>query len=84
MSGEPGQAPPGSAPPLRAQPLAEERSEAELPLPERLVRDFEPTLEQHLGDVAKAELVAQPPQHGEQHDVGRVLEIVEWRAPSAR
>ncbi len=41
------------------------------------MRHLEPALEQQLGDIAEAELVAQPPQHDEQHDVGRVLQIVE-------
>lgn len=39
--------------------------------------DLEATLEQQLGDVAKAELVAQPPEHGEEHGVGWILQIVE-------
>ncbi len=42
--------------------------------------DLEAALEQHLGDVAEAELVAEPPEHREQHDVGRMLELVERRA----
>ena len=39
-------------------------------------------VEQQLGDVAEAELVAQAPQHGEQDAVGRVVEIVEGRPGS--
>ena len=67
----------GAAPAPGAQLIREQRSEAELPLTDGLVRDFEPALEQQLGNIAEAELVAQTPQHGEQHDVGGVLEIVE-------
>jgi hypothetical protein len=44
------------------------------------VRHLKATLEQQLGDVTKAELVAQTPQHREQDHVRRVLEIVERRA----
>jgi len=46
------------------------------------VRDFEPTLEEQFGDISEAQLVAETPQHGEQHGVGGVLEVVEWRAGS--
>ena len=76
---------PGQSRPLRqgghprAQLLGEQRSEPELPLPYRLVGDLEPALEQHLGDVAEAELIAKAPQHGEEHEVGWVLEVVERR-----
>ena len=44
-----------------------------------LVRDLEPALQQQLGGIAEAELVAQARRYREEHDVGRVLEIVEWR-----
>ncbi len=30
----------------------------------------------HFGEVAQAELVAQPPQHDQQHEIGRVLEVI--------
>ena len=70
---------PGTAAPPGAELVGEQRREAELPASDRLVRDLESALEQQLGDVAEAELVAQAPQHGERHDVGRMLEIVEWR-----
>ena len=33
-------------------------------------------LEEHLGDVAEAQLVAQPPEHREHHDVGREPDLV--------
>ena len=60
-----------------AQPFPEQRREAKLPATNCFVRDLVAALQQQLRDFAKAELVAQPPQHGEQHDVGRVLELVE-------
>ena len=38
------------------------------------------SLEKQFGHIPEAELVPQSPQHREQHDVCRVLEIVEGRA----
>ena len=60
-----------------AEPFLQQRCEARLPATNGLVRDLVATLEQQLRDISGAELVAQPPQHGEQHDVGRVVELVE-------
>ena len=37
-------------------------------------------LEEQFGHVPEAELVPQAPQHGEEHEVRRVLAIVEGRA----
>ena len=67
----------GVAAPLRSPPIREQRGEADLPGADRLVADLEAALEEQLGDVPEAELIAETPEHGEQHDVGRVLEIVE-------
>ena len=58
----------------------QERRAAELPVPDRLVRDCVASLEQELDDVAEAERVPETPQHGEQDDIRRVLKIVERRA----
>ena len=44
------------------------------------MRDLEAALEEQLSDVAEAQLGAETPAHGEPHDVGRVLAIVEGRA----
>ena len=41
---------------------------------------LEAARQQQLGDIAEAELVAQPPPHGEEHEVRRVLELIERRA----
>ena len=49
---------------------------ARLPATNGLVGDLVAALEQQLRDISEAELVAQPPQHREQHDIGRVLEFV--------
>ena len=67
---------------LGPQLVGEERREAKLPRADRLVGNLEPALEQQLGDVPEAQLVAEPPQHREEHDVRRVLEIVEGCAGS--
>ncbi len=62
---------------LRSQPIREQRREAALPVPDRLVRDCVASLEQERDDVPEAERIAETPAHGEPHDVGRVLAIVE-------
>ena len=72
----------GAAASLLAQLICEPPSEPELPGTDGLVRDFEATFKQQLGDIAKAQLVAEAPQHREQHDVCRVLKLVERRAGS--
>ena len=45
--------------------------------PDRLVGDLDAALEEPLGAVPEAARIAETPAHGEQHDVGRVLAIVE-------
>ena len=62
---------------LGAEPFPQQRCEPRFPATNGLVRDLVATLEQQLRDISEAELVAQPPQHGEQHDVGRIVELVE-------
>ena len=59
------------------QPAGEQRREARFPVADGLVGDFIAALQQPFGDLTKAELVAQPPEHGYENDVGGVLEIVE-------
>src|SRR5262249_6927132 len=66
--------------PLGPQPVSEQRGEAGLPLAHRLVREDEAALEEHLGQVAQAQLVAQPPEDHQQDEVGRVLQVVVRRA----
>ena len=67
----------GVAAPLRAPPIREQRGEAALPGADRLVAALEAALEEPLGDVPDAALIAETPAHGEPHAVGRVLEIGE-------
>ena len=76
---------PGAAdatPPLRTEPLGEQRCEGRFPRADRLVCHLVAALEEYLGDVAEAQLVAQPPEHREHHDVGREPDLVEARAGS--
>ena len=61
----------------RAELLSDQRRESKLPHTNRLVGGDVATLQQQLGDVAEAQLVAQAPEHGEQYDVGRILQPVE-------
>ena len=58
---------------------ADQRCEAELPRADRLVCHGVAALKQEFGNVSQPELVAQPPEHGEQHDIGRELQFVERR-----
>ena len=75
--------------PLGTLPVREERREAELPVADRRVRHRIAAPKEQLGDIPEPELVLQAPDHGPQHNVRRVLEIVEGRtgplveAPSA-
>ena len=73
---------PHATPPLRTEPLGEQRCEGRFPRADRLVCHLVAALEEHLGDVAEAQLVAQPPEHREHHDVGREPDLVEARAGS--
>jgi len=43
------------------------------------VGEREAAREEHLGQVAQAEFVAKPPEHHEQGDVGRDLQMIEGR-----
>ena len=65
---------------LGAQALREQRSEALLPLPHGLMGEGEAAREEHLGQIAQAEFVAQPPEHDEQRAVGGDLQVVDGRA----
>ena len=65
------------AAPLRAPPIREQRGDAALPGADRLVAALAAALEEPLGDVPDAALIAETPAHGEPHDGGRVLEIGE-------
>ncbi len=39
--------------------------------------EYKPALQEHLGQIPQAQLVAQPPQHDEQDEIGGVFEEVE-------
>ena len=60
-----------------AEILTDHRRKTVLPGPYGLVADFESTLQEQLRHIAETELVSQPPEHGEQDDIGGELKIVE-------
>ena len=64
----------------RAELIADQWREAELPSTDGLVADGVAALQQKFGYVPQPELVAQTPEHGEQHDVRWELQFVEERA----
>jgi len=43
-----------------------------------LMRELEAPLQEHLGQIAQAQLVPKSPQHDEQDDIAGVFQIVEW------
>ena len=53
------------------------RRELGVPVPHRLVAEHEAAVEEHLAEVAQGQAVAQPPQHHQGDDVGRVLRPVQ-------
>ena len=63
----------------RAELIADQWREAELPGTDGLVADGVAALQQKFGHVPQPELVAEPSEHSEQHDVRQQLEIVEER-----
>ena len=65
---------------LGAEVLREQRGEACLPVADGLVGEHEAAGQEHLGEVAQAALVPEPPQDDEQDDIGRVLQVVGGRA----
>jgi hypothetical protein len=66
--------------PLVFKLLDHQWSEPELSDTDRLVADFEATLEEKFRDVSETEFVPKSPQYRHQDDVGRELEIVEGGA----
>ena len=65
---------------LCAQLRSEQRSEAELPSADGLVRDLETALEQRLGDIAEAQLVPQAQSTASSTMSVGYWRIVEWSA----
>jgi len=66
--------------PLGPQTVGQERGAAGLPVPDRLMAEGEAARQEQRGQVPQAALVAQPPQHDEQHAVGGILPMVVGRA----
>jgi hypothetical protein len=67
----------GLATPLGTQAVGDERGEPSFPIAHRLVGELEAAFEEHLGEVAQAQLVTQAPTDDEEDDVGGELEEVE-------
>ena len=66
---------------LDVSELRTQRSaKARFPISDRLMGEFKAALQEHLGEIAQAQLVAQTPEHDEQDDIGRVLQEVKGSA----
>ena len=60
--------------------ICHERGKARLRVSDCLVRELEAALENHLSQIAQAQLVPQSPQHGTEDDISGVFERVERRS----
>ncbi len=65
------------AAPLTPSLRGQQRRDQRLPLPHRLVSEDKAPLQDHLGQVPRAEIVAEPPKHHQEDAVGGHPEIVE-------
>jgi hypothetical protein len=65
------------AAPTATEFLSQSRREFRLPIPHRLVAEHDAADQEHLGEIAQAELVAQAPEHHERDDVARILRPVQ-------
>ncbi len=75
-------APASFAGPALAQALSQHRRQLGFPVTDRLVGEHEAPDQEHLCQIAQAQLVAQPPEDDQEHDVGRHLDPVQRRAGS--
>ncbi len=74
---------------LHSPVMCQQRSTACFPLTDSLVRKREAAFEEHVGEVAEAQLVAETPEDDQQHDIGGELKIIvgvpvrslNWRRP---
>src|SRR5437588_10841147 len=60
-----------------AQLISNERGKACFPVSNCLMRELKAPLQEHLGEIAQAQLVPQPPENDEQHDIGGIFQVVE-------
>ena len=65
-----------------AQTFSQYGRELGFPVADRLVTEHDAADQEHLRQVAQAEFIAQPPEHHERDDVGRILGPVQ-QAPAA-
>jgi len=68
---------PDLAAPATAHTFSQCRRELGLPVAHRLMTEHDAADQEHLWQIAQAEFVAQPPEHHEGKDVGRVLRPVQ-------
>jgi len=66
--------PPCTAPP---EVIDEGRRQLRLPIANRLIAEFDAPDQEHLGQIAQAQLVAKPPKDHECDDVGWILSAIE-------
>jgi hypothetical protein len=71
------------ATPTAPQVLGQSRRQLRFPHPDRLMAEPDPAEREHLGEIAKAQLVAQTPKHHERDGVAGVLCPVQQAGPGA-
>ena len=62
------------------QLIRHERGKTGFPVSNRLMGEHKAALQEHLGQITQAQLVAQPPEDNEQDDIGGVFQKVEGGA----
>ena len=65
--------------PFHTQLICQQWCKARFPLPNRLMGEDKATLHEHLGEIAQAQLVAQPIHNDRQDDIGGVFQKIERR-----
>ena len=61
------------ATPAAAKMIDQRRCELRLPLAHRFMTELDAAKKEHLGQIAQAEFVAEPPEHHERDDIGGIL-----------
>src|SRR5260370_42068643 len=68
---------PDASPPTAAKIIDQERSKFRVPIPNRLIGEFDTAEKEHLRQIAQAQFVTQSPEHNERDDVGRILGAIQ-------